>query len=86
MAGRPTMSHFIVNICSAIFEHSTPLSYSSFTYYILAVNGGAKFTIDFRSTHVFNVKKTDESAKFAAGGSIKRSTHHNSLCGDKNKH
>jgi hypothetical protein len=29
---------FIVNICSPIFEHSTPMSYSSFTHYILAIN------------------------------------------------
>jgi hypothetical protein len=33
-----TTSLLIVNICSPIFEHSTPLSYSSFTHYILAVN------------------------------------------------
>jgi hypothetical protein len=28
----PTTSLFSVNICSPIFEHSTPLSYSSFTH------------------------------------------------------
>jgi hypothetical protein len=44
---------FIVNICSSIFEHSTSLSYSSFTHYILAVNR-AYFTMDFRSAHVLS--------------------------------
>jgi hypothetical protein len=39
--------------------------------------------MDFRSTHVFSVKKADNSANFAAGGIIKRTTRHNSLCGDK---
>jgi hypothetical protein len=34
----PTISLFIVNICSPIFVHSTLLSYNSFTHYILAVN------------------------------------------------
>jgi hypothetical protein len=34
----PTTSLFITNICSPIFEHSTPLSYSEGTDNILAVN------------------------------------------------
>jgi hypothetical protein len=34
----PTTSFFIVNTGLPIFEHSTSLSYSSFTHYILAVN------------------------------------------------
>jgi hypothetical protein len=33
-----TTSLFIVNICSPIFEHPTPLSYSSLTHSILAIN------------------------------------------------
>jgi hypothetical protein len=33
-----TISLFIVNICSPIFEYSSPLSYNSFTHYIFAVN------------------------------------------------
>jgi hypothetical protein len=33
-----TTSLFIVNISSPIFEHCTPLSYSSCTRYILAIN------------------------------------------------
>jgi hypothetical protein len=42
--------------------------------------------MDFRSTHVFSVKKAyDHRANFAAGGIIIRRTHHNSLYGDKHK-
>jgi hypothetical protein len=37
-----------VNICLPIFEHSTPLSYSSFTHYILAINC-TQFVMDFSS-------------------------------------
>jgi hypothetical protein len=40
---------------------------------------------DFLSTHVFSVKKADNSANFAAGWVINCRTH-NSLCRDKNKH
>jgi hypothetical protein len=32
------------------------------------------------------MKKVDNNANFVAGGIISRRTHHNSLCGDKNKH
>jgi hypothetical protein len=42
--------------------------------------------INFRSTHVFSVKKVDNSANFAAGGIDSRKTLHNSFCRDKNKH
>jgi hypothetical protein len=36
--GWPSTSLFIVNNFSFIFEHSTPLYYSSFTHFILAMN------------------------------------------------
>jgi hypothetical protein len=42
--------------------------------------------MDLRSIHVFDVKKADNSANFAAGWTFNRMTHHNSLCKDKNKH
>jgi hypothetical protein len=59
-----------------MFEYSTPLSYSSFTHYILAVNRRAQFTFPhFRSIRVFSVKKVDSIANFAAGGIINRITH-----------
>jgi hypothetical protein len=44
-------SPLIVNICSPIFEHCTPLSYSSFTHYILAVNRRVQFTMDFHGAN-----------------------------------
>jgi hypothetical protein len=34
----PTTLLFIMNSCSPIFEHSTPLSCSSYIHYILAIN------------------------------------------------
>jgi hypothetical protein len=37
----------------------------------------AGLTMDFRSTHDFNMKKADNSANFAAGGIINRWIHHN---------
>jgi hypothetical protein len=39
-----------------------------------------------RITHVFSVKKADNSTNFAAGGIMNRKTHHNLLCRDKNKY
>jgi hypothetical protein len=39
----------------------------------------------FLRTHVFSLKKADNSANFTAGGIINHRTH-NSLCSDKNKH
>jgi hypothetical protein len=42
--------------------------------------------MDFRIYNVFGVKKADNRANFAAGGIINRTTNHNSLCRDKNKH
>lgn len=40
--------------------------------------------MDFLSTHVFSVKKGDNSTNFAAGGIINHRTY-NPLCRDKNK-
>jgi hypothetical protein len=40
--------------------------------------------MDYRSTHVFSMKKADNCANFEAGGIINRRTH-SSLCRDKNK-
>jgi hypothetical protein len=40
--------------------------------------------MNFRSTHVFSVKKADNSTNFAAGGIINRRTD-NLLCRDKDK-
>jgi hypothetical protein len=57
---------FFMNICSPIFEHSAPLSYSSFTHYIVALNRRAYFTMDYRNAHVFSVKKVDDSANLTA--------------------
>jgi hypothetical protein len=74
-----------------IFEHETPLSYSSFTPYIFATNG-TQFTMNFRSTHAFSAKKKitrANSVDFASGGLfIKRRTQRtlNSFCRDKNNH
>jgi hypothetical protein len=42
--------------------------------------------MDFRSTHVFSMKRADKSANCTAAGIISHRTHHNSLCRDKNKH
>jgi hypothetical protein len=42
--------------------------------------------MDFHSTRVFSVMKADNRTIFAVGDIINRKTHHNSLCGDKNKH
>jgi hypothetical protein len=75
---------FNMNIWPPIFEHSTPLSYSSFTLYILALNFGS-FTMDFHSTHVVSLKKADKSANFAAGRIVSCRTNHNSLYRGKNK-
>jgi hypothetical protein len=74
-----------VNIYSLIVEHCTPLSYSSVTHYILALNR-AKLMMDSRSTPVFRAKKADNSANFTAGGIINRRAHHNSLRRDTNKY
>jgi hypothetical protein len=41
--------------------------------------------MDFYSTHVFRVKKADNT-NLAAGGIITCKTHHTSLCTDKNEH
>jgi hypothetical protein len=78
----PTTSLFIMNIRLPIFEHFTPLSYSSFVHYTLAINW-EYFTMDFCSTHIFSMKKADNSMNLAAGGNINRRTHHNSLCREK---
>jgi hypothetical protein len=40
----------------------------------------------FCSTHLFSMKKVNNSVNFAAGGIINCNTNHNSLCWDKNKH
>jgi hypothetical protein len=42
--------------------------------------------MNFRSTHVFSVKRAGNIANFAADGIINRRTYRNSLCSDKNKH
>jgi hypothetical protein len=42
--------------------------------------------MDLHSSHVFRVKKVDNSADFAAGGISCHRTHHNSLCRDKDEH
>jgi hypothetical protein len=38
------------------------------------------------STHVFSMKKVDNSVNYESGGIINCWTHHNSLCRDKNKY
>jgi hypothetical protein len=77
---------FIMNICSPIFKHSTPMSYSSFTHYILAVNPPRIIHDRLPQHSCFSVKKEDNSANFAAGRIINHRIHHHSLCRDKNKH
>jgi hypothetical protein len=66
-SSRPTTSLLIVDICSPIFDHSTLFCYCSFNHWILAANC-ATFTTDFRTSHVFSMKKADNSANFAAAG------------------
>jgi hypothetical protein len=83
--GQPLRSSSWTFVRPSIFEHSTRLSYSSFSHYFMAVNC-AYFTMDFRSNHAFSVKKADNCASLAAGGIINSRPHHNSLCRDKNKH
>jgi hypothetical protein len=68
-----------------IFEHSTPLSYSSFAYYILAISH-AQFPMDLHSTHVSSMKKANNSKNFAATRLTNHRAHHNSFFRDKNKH
>jgi hypothetical protein len=80
-----TTSLSILNIYSPFFGHSTPLSYSSFTHYILAINH-TWFVMDFYSTPVFSMKKVDNSTNLTAGRIINHRAHHNSLYWDKNKH
>jgi hypothetical protein len=42
--------------------------------------------MNFLSTQVSSMMKTDYIPNFAIGGIINRRTQHNSLCKDKNKH
>jgi hypothetical protein len=71
--GQPLRSSSWTLVHLPIFKHSTPLSYSSFTHYILAINC-CWFTIHFHSTHVLSVEKADNT-NFSAGGIISYRTH-----------
>jgi hypothetical protein len=69
-----TADHFALHrehlsYCSPFFEHSTPLTYSSFIHYISAINH-TQFMTDLGSTHDFSMKKADNWANYAAGGVI----------------
>jgi hypothetical protein len=73
----PTNLLITMNICSPIFEHSTPLSYCSFTL----LHSGRKppriLHIDCGRTHVFSVKRItapiSQLARLSIAGNITHS-------------
>ncbi|KAJ4442197.1 hypothetical protein ANN_12063 [Periplaneta americana] len=72
-----TTSLFIMDIGSPIFEHTAPLSYTSFTHYVWLINF-VILAMDFTSFTVFGHRKSYYRTYLAPGGTCDCSTYFDS--------